>query len=394
MDSITFSISTYLLLNTLINVQLFLKNFKIYKIILYIFILYNRKVEFTLDKILAKLDKLIIFLVIYSICFITFFNTLKYTIPFVLALLLAFILQKPTNYLIKRFNLKNSIAALITTSISSAILIILLICGVNALTNEIVLLTKNLQVYVSQNTSKITYFIQDLHKYYKNLDPTIVNTIETNISNFSTKTVSATLNVSGKVMSAILISISYIPYVIMVIIFTLISTYFFTKDFSSAKNRFFDIIPSNKTDRVIHVIESVKKMLGNYCLSYLIIIGITFVETIIAYLILGVNYAILLSIITAVCDILPIIGIGIIYLPIAVIYFINGNYFTAFGLVIAYTLVSVIRQIIEPKIVSSTLGIHPVAALAALFIGLEVNGVSGIFFFMFLIIFYNILKKC
>lgn len=346
-----------------------------------------------MQKILDKLDRLIIFVIIYSLCFITFFNTLKYTIPFVLALIFAFILQKPTNYLIKRFNLKNSVAALITISISSSIVIVILIWGINSITNEIVLLTKNLQTYLSENTSKITNFINNLHRYYKSLDPSIVNTIETNISNFSTKTISATLNVSGKVMSGILISISYIPYIVMVIIFTLVSTYFFTKDFSSAKSKFFDIIPSSKTDRIAYIIESVKKMLGNYCLSYLIIIGITFIETIITYLILGVNYAIILSIITAICDILPIIGIGIIYLPLALIYFINGNYFTAFGLVIAYTAVSIIRQIIEPKIVSSTLGIHPVAALAALFIGLEVNGISGIFFFMFLILFYNILKS-
>lgn len=346
-----------------------------------------------LEKILDRLDRIIVFVVIYSILFITFFNTLKYTIPFVLALIFAFILQKPTNYLIKRFKLKNSVAALITTSISFAIIITLLLWCINSITNEIILLTKNMQIYLSQNTSKITDSINNLRIYYKNLDPSIVNTIETNISNFSTKTISATLNISGKVMSAILVSISYVPYIVMVIIFTLISTYFFTKDFSSAKNRFFNIIPSNKTDRVIYVIESVKKMLGNYCLSYLIIIGITFVETILAYFILGVNYAILLSIITAICDILPIIGIGIIYLPLAAIYLLNGNYFTAFGLIIAYTLIAVIRQIIEPKIVSSTLGIHPVAALAALFIGLEVNGVSGIFFFMFLILFYNILKS-
>lgn len=351
------------------------------------------KGSFNLEKILDKLDRIVIFVIIYSILFITFFNTLKYTLPFVLALIFAFILQKPTNFLIKRFNLKSSIASLITTSVFSAIIILFLIWGINTITNEIILLTKNIQMYLSQNTSRITYSISDLQKYYKNLDPAIISTINTNVSNFSTKTLSTTLNISGKIMSIILVSISYIPYIAMVIIFTLISTYFFTKDFSSAKNKFIEIIPPNKTERILYVIESIKKMLGNYLLSYVIIIGITFIETIIAYLVLGVNYAILLSIITAICDILPIIGIGVIYLPLAVIYLFSGNYFTAFGLIIAYTLIAVIRQIIEPKIVSSTLGIHPVAALAALFIGLEVNGVSGIFFLMFLILFYNILKS-
>jgi sporulation integral membrane protein YtvI len=162
----------------------------------------------------------------------------------------------------------------------------------------------------------------------------------------------------------------------------------------SSKNKILNMIPSNETDKLSFIYSETKRMLGNYLLSYLLIIGITFIETIIVFSIFKVKYAFILSVICAIADILPILGIGAVYIPLAVIYFfLIKSYVTAFGIIISYILVSVIRQIIEPKIVSSSLGIHPVAALAALFIGLKANGLSGIFFCMFLVVFYNILKR-
>jgi sporulation integral membrane protein YtvI len=346
-----------------------------------------------LDKFLEKLDRTIIFIVVYTFAFVLFFKTISYTLPFVLALILAIVFQKPTNFLITKFKLKNSIAALITTITFSAIIMLIVIFCITSLTNEIINLTKNAQTYVAQMSPRINQLVIDFQKFYKKLDPSISNTIEQNISSYATKTLNATVNVSGKVMSYILTFVSYIPYVIMVIIFTFISTYFFTKDFTNAKSKFTNSFSANRTDKIFTVLDHVKKMFANYILSELIIICITFVETLIAYSVLGVNYILLLAIITGICDILPIVGIAVIYIPLAFIYFVLGSYFTAIGLLISYALISIIRQIIEPKIVSSTMGIHPVAALAALFIGLEAGGVAGIFFCMFLVLFYKMLKN-
>ncbi|MCI2202576.1 sporulation integral membrane protein YtvI, partial [Clostridium sp.] len=185
-----------------------------------------------------------------------------------------------------------------------------------------------------------------------------------------------------------------IPYAIMVILFTLLSTYFFTKDFVEVKSKLFSFLPISKTNKLISIYTESKKMLGNYLLSYLIIISVTFIETLIVFLIFKVKYSLVLSLICAIADILPILGIGTIYIPLALIYsIIFKNYVTALGLIISYIIVSVVRQIIEPKIVSSSLGIHPVAVLASLFIGLKINGIIGMIFCIFLVVFYNIFKK-
>ncbi len=135
-------------------------------------------------------------------------------------------------------------------------------------------------------------------------------------------------------------------------------------------------------------------MLSGYILSYLTLIGITFFETLIVFFIFNIKYSIMFSIIAAIADFLPILGIGSIYVPLALIHIlVYKNYVVGIGLLISYVAVSIIRQILEPKLLSSSLGLHPVSVLAAIFIGLKANGISGMFFCLFFVIFYNILRK-
>ena len=347
-----------------------------------------------MEDLIKKLDKIVIFFIVYSLIFFIFFGTLSYTLPFVLALLFAFFLRIPTEYLIKKFKMKNSLASLISTLVFFAILISALSFGIVAITQEVTQLGKSTQNYLSKNSNQIYNFVENLKKYYSNLDPAISNTLEKNFTGAISKISNMTVTLTGKIISFVINFLSYVPYIIMVILFTLLSTYFFTKDMTSAKEKFRSLIPNDKSDKLIYIFNEAKRMLGNYLLSYMLIISITFIETLIVFLIFRVKYAVILSIICAIADILPVLGIGTIYIPLSIFYFfIVKNYFTAFGILISYILVSIIRQIIEPKIVSSSLGIHPVAVLAALFIGLKASGISGMFFCIFLVVFFNILKS-
>lgn len=346
-----------------------------------------------MDKFLEKIDKLVVFFIIYTILFLVFFKTLSYTLPFVLAFVFALILQKPTKYLVKKFKIKISLASILTTIIFFTIIISLLTWGIAALTTEAIQLGKNTQVYITGNTDLINKYVDILREYYKNLDPSIVKTIQDSLSSSINKISALTASFVGGMVSGLLNFLASVPYIIMVVLFTLLATYFFTKDMTSAKNKIRDIIPSQSTIKLSYIVNESKKMLGGYAFSYTIIIFITFLETLIGFSIFRVKYTLILSVVSAIFDLLPILGIGSIYVPVAIIYYISGSKFTAFGVLILYGVVSLIRQIIEPRIVSSSLGLHPVAVLAAIFIGLKASGIAGMFFCMFLVVFYNIFRK-
>ena len=91
------------------------------------------------------------------------------------------------------------------------------------------------------------------------------------------------------------------------------------------------------------------------------------------------EYPILMAVLIGLVDALPIVGSGTIIMPWAIISAFNGNIKLAVALVILYLIVIVIRQIIEPKIISNHIGIHPIFTLIAMYTGFKVIGTIGIF---------------
>jgi sporulation integral membrane protein YtvI len=341
-----------------------------------------------------KAEKMLIFGIVYTMTVLLFFNTLDYTLPFVLAFICAYIIRRPTIYLISTFKLNKVVSTLITTVLFFAVIISVLSWGLTQLAQEAMNLGKNAQDYINLYLDEIMAAVNNLGNFYQNLDPSILSAIENNFSSSITKLSNATVAITGKALSILLNAVASVPYIIMVVVFTMIATYFIAKDMSAARDKLIGYIPEGQEERLLSVMTESKRMLGSYFKSYGAVIGLTFVETLIVFLLFKVKYAFLLSLLSAAFDILPILGMGAIYVPLALIYmFVYHDFFIGIGILVAYLVIIIIRQVVEPKIVSSSLGIHPVAVLAAIFIGLKANGFLGMIFCIFMVVLYTVFRK-
>ena len=108
---------------------------------------------------------------------------------------------------------------------------------------------------------------------------------------------------------------------------------------------------------------------------------ITFIELSIGLTLIDINHAVLVAFIIALFDILPVLGTGGIMIPWTMLTALQGNYTIALGLLVIYVVITIIRNIIEPKIVGSQLGLHPVVTLCSMFVGAQLLGVIGLFGF-------------
>lgn len=171
--------------------------------------------------------------------------------------------------------------------------------------------------------------------------------------------------------------ITVVPNIFFFIIITFIATFFMTKDHVQIKEFIKAQIPEGVTDKVVVMQKGLKNALGGYVRTQLILMCFTFMICFIGLFILDRKYALVISIGIAVLDALPIFGSGALLIPWGIYSFIVGDVVVGVGLLSVYALIVVMRQVIEPKVLSSQIGVYALVTLMAMYIGLKTMGVIG-----------------
>ncbi len=123
-----------------------------------------------------------------------------------------------------------------------------------------------------------------------------------------------------------------------------------------------------------HVLASLIKMI----ISYIFISTVCFVELLIGFAVLGIKDAAFIALIIAILDVFPIIGSGGILVPWGVILILMGDPVKGIGLMVLWGVIVVVRQVLEPRVVGSQVGLYPLIMLMALFVGLKLMGAVGL----------------
>lgn len=185
-------------------------------------------------------------------------------------------------------------------------------------------------------------------------------------------------NISAKAVGMVTGLASQVPTLLIKVIFTIVSSFFFTIDYYKIGNFIISQFSEDRRDIIINVKDNVIGSLGKFVRAYALIISITFIELSLGFRLLGVPTPFLLGGIVALIDIMPILGTGAILLPWSVIAFSVGDTKTGLGMLILYIFITVVRQILEPKIIGQQIGLHPIVTLILMFIGAQMMGVLGL----------------
>lgn len=339
---------------------------------------------------------LIVFLLVFTFSFLIIVGTLKYTMPFIIGLITASILKKPTEAIIKKFNIDGNLAASISTLMFYIITVTLLGFGVVYFCSEIKDLATDGYEYIYDNGANINVFIQDSLSAFESIDESILETLKSNINKLISDISNYALDFSMNIVNYIINVISAFPYIISVIIFAILSSFVFLKKFiknDSSRITNKDYINENEVDKLIKIITEIKDVIFKYIGTYSILILCTFVITFIGFSILKIPYTLLLSLTCMILDILPVVGMILIFLPLVIIYFFSGKYITVIFLVVLFSVIMITRNILEPKLLSSSLELSPLSVLIAIFVGLNVAGFKGMIYLMALFISFNFYKK-
>lgn len=169
-----------------------------------------------------------------------------------------------------------------------------------------------------------------------------------------------------------------VPRFVVELLFAVISSFFFMIDYEGllrlAKKR----LPVRVVGILTELRDKFFSTTVKYLRSYALIMLITFSELLLGLILLRTANAALLALIIALLDILPVIGTGAVVIPWAVVELIRGHIGYGVGLIVLWAVITVVRNIIEPKIVGRGVGLHPLATLISMFVGSKLFGFLGL----------------
>ncbi|MCL2564544.1 MAG: sporulation integral membrane protein YtvI [Defluviitaleaceae bacterium] len=164
--------------------------------------------------------------------------------------------------------------------------------------------------------------------------------------------------------------------VIGMIVFFL-ATYFVTAEYATLK----DVMKKYSDGYVYKYFQmfksSVKVAFGGYVKAQLILAGIAFVVVFIALLIVRQEYAFLIALLAALFDLVPLLGTATILVPWGILEILGGNLFYGVFLILLSLTFFFIRRIMEPKVMGTQTGLHPLVALSSIYAGWRIFGVLG-----------------
>lgn len=295
--------------------------------------------------------------------------------PFIVAYIVSLIVNPMVNGVQKRFHLPRGICAILVIVLTVGVLGGILTGVIWKIVDEIrnvyedwPYIYSNIRMTWFKISEVLSNFVSMLpDNWQKTFDDLSSQVLEW-IANLATNT--EIMRSAGNIAKKL-------PSIFIVVIVFILSLYFMITD----AKKISCVVKKPFSQKFLQNVEKfrieIKKYVGGYIKAQLIIMCISFTILLIGLSILKIDYALVIALSTAILDALPFFGSGAVLWPWSIISFIMGDVGLGVGLIIIYLAVILMRQLIEPKIVSQSIGVHPLMTLMAMYIGFRIFSIGG-----------------
>lgn len=157
------------------------------------------------------------------------------------------------------------------------------------------------------------------------------------------------------------------------------AAFYLIADFEEISGYLTSLLPRKAVQKLGGLRKQLFSTTLSYLKAYFLLLAITFGILLIAFFGLRVKFAITLALLTALLDALPVLGVGTVLIPWGLLELLAGDWKRGLLLLVLWLAMTLFRQFAEPKIVGAKLGLHPLAALTAVWAGVKLMGLWGLF---------------
>lgn len=334
---------------------------------------------------LSRTLKFILFWVVIGLFIYLIGHYIYLFLPFILAFVMTAAINPLKNWLTRKFRLPLGISVITAMVIELGGLGIIIALLITRLIREVQDIYIHWPFYSKFISSHFSAWLNKVETVYLKLPPDYVEPVR--------KMVNESLNSFPNFVSAGFTVAVAIPEVIIIVVIALVATYFMAKGSARYISDFVRIFPLEWRESLIELGRDFARAFSGFIKAELIVFLITLACSIFGLILFRTKYAIILGTITGIFGILPVLGVGIILIPWALIAVIVGNNVLAFELIFLTILISILRHIIEPKILGDNIGLDPLFVLISMYIGLAATGIIGLVLGPFILIAYKSLQK-
>ena len=284
-----------------------------------------------------RLVKYLYWLIVLFVLIIATYVLVNWLIPLFFSCLIVLILQPLLAREIKLLKIKRSLLAKAIIIFNYGVFIVLaiglLVFCIIQIYNILEILPDYLQeLYIMFSNNS---YIIDISKYLDFIYSGSMSLIE---------------NVSGSFIHGLIMIIMKIPSIMFDLIFVIMTSLFMLLDYPRIDN-----LLIKRYHMVSLVVDTTKEVFSNLFKAYFIIMIVTFFELWVGFLIIQLEYSMVLACIIAIFDFLPLLGIDMIMIPWIVICAFTNKISLALGLLVIYLVIVITKNILEPKLIAKGL---------------------------------------
>ena len=160
----------------------------------------------------------------------------------------------------------------------------------------------------------------------------------------------------------------------------IISAFMISAKLPNLKALLLRLISGQRLQHLLQTLRHLKSAIGSWLLAQLKLTAIAGGLLFAGLVLLRIPHAPLWALVICLVDAFPILGTGTVLLPWALILYLQGEGVRALGMLGIYTVISVLRSVLEPKLVGKQLGLDPLATLISLYAGYKLWGILGMIF--------------
>jgi len=331
----------------------------------------------------------IVLLIVLFIVFVTFI--LPLAVPIILALITAFFLEPVVKWCKQKFKW-NRKPSIILVFISFLLLIsAILYFTITQLVGKIIQLTKLAPDYFNSLSAVWMNVQNKLFRFTQDMPLEVVTSIQNELSNFLVLMRESILNIVS--YESITTILSEIPNFLVNFIVYIVALFLFMLDLTDLKKMLFRHLSPATAEKVRFMTSRINSVIFGFMKAQFLASLVILVASFIGLLFIAPKYAIIMSIVIWIIDLIPILGSIIIVAPWSLYQFAVGDMATGTKLAILALILLVIRRAIEPKLMGSQIGLSPLATLIAMFIGLQLFGFFGLMIGPFIVIIFTTAKE-